>query len=119
MEHENGKVSFFNETNYVYWKIRMSAYLQSINPRVWDIFLDEEYAVFATRVSQHKIDQYDANSKAGNTLFASLCLIEFDCVSCLDTTHAIWSNLERYHERFSNVKTQLFETHHHKYENLL
>jgi hypothetical protein len=31
MEHGSDKLSFFDGTNYPYWKIHMSAYLQGID----------------------------------------------------------------------------------------
>ena len=119
MERSSSKAPFFNGTNYLYWKVRMSAYLQSINSKVWEIFLAPDYVVSAARVDQFQIDQHEANNKARNALFGSLSLPEFDRVSNLAMAHQIWSTLERYHEGTSHVKTRLFETHHREYENFV
>ncbi|HET8670375.1 MAG TPA: DUF4219 domain-containing protein, partial [Candidatus Saccharimonadales bacterium] len=59
-----GKPPFFDGTNYPYWKIRMSAHLQGIDSRVWEICEDQAYTVFAARVGQEQIDQHNANCKA-------------------------------------------------------
>jgi hypothetical protein len=48
MERGVGKPLFYDGTNYPYWKIRISAYLQSISYRVWEICLD---AIFDATVT--------------------------------------------------------------------
>ena len=105
MERGLGKLPFFDGTNYPYWKIRMSAYLESISSRVWEICEDERYKVLAARVGQEQIDQHEANSKARNALFSCLSPTEFNRVSHHATTREIWKTLENYHEGTSNVKT--------------
>jgi len=97
----------------------MSAYLQSINSKVWEIFLAQDYVVLVAQVDQFQIDQHEANNKAWNALFASLSLPEFDRVSNLAMAPEIWSTHEMYHEGTSHVKTRLFETHHREYENFV
>ena len=66
---------YFDGTNYPYWKIHISAYLQSISSRVWEICEDEHYEVLAARVIQEQIDQYEANSKARNAIFFAFRLL--------------------------------------------
>ena len=103
MEHGSGKSLFIDGTNYPYWKIRMSAYLQSISSRVWEICEDERYKVLAARVGQEQIDQHEANSKACNALFSCLSPTEFNRVSHHATAQEIWKTLEKYHEGTSHV----------------
>ena len=52
MDRGVGKPLFFDGTNYAYWKIRMSAYLQSMGASVWEICNNADYVVLATHVSQ-------------------------------------------------------------------
>jgi len=119
MERGSGKPPFFDGTNYPYWKIRMSAYLQSISSRVWEICEDEHYEVLAARVGQEQIDQHEANSKAHNAIFSCLSPTEFDRVSHHTTAREIWKTLEKYHEGTSHVKTRLFETYRREYKNFV
>ena len=64
MEHEISKAPFLDRTNYPYKKVWMSAYLQSINLKVCEICLTQDYLVLAGRVDQLQIDQHEANNKA-------------------------------------------------------
>jgi hypothetical protein len=50
----------------------MSCYLQSINSKVWGIWLAQDYVVLAAWVDQHQIDQHEANNKAQNALYVIL-----------------------------------------------
>ena len=81
MERGSGKPSFFDGTNYFYWKVRMTVYLQSISTRIWEICEDECYEILAARVGQEQIDQHEANSKARNAIFSCLSPTEFNHVS--------------------------------------
>ena len=64
MDRDVGKPPFFDGTNYAYWKIRMSAYLQSMGASVWEICNSADYVDLAARVTQHQIGEHDANSRA-------------------------------------------------------
>ena len=105
MDRGVGKPPFFDGTNYAYWKIRMSAYLQSLGASIWDICNSADYVVLAARVSQQQIDEHDANSRARNALFSCLSMSEFDRVSHLATAREIWATLMRFHEGTTQVKT--------------
>ena len=89
MECGSGKPPTFDGTNYLYWKIRMSTYLQSLGSRVWEICEDTTYVVLVVWLTQDQIDQHDANCKARNALFAYLSPSEFDRVSHLPTAWEI------------------------------
>jgi hypothetical protein len=75
MERGSGKPPFFEGTNYPYWKIHMSVYLQSINSRVWEICEDEHYEVLAAHVGQEQMDQHEPNSKARMQSFLAFRLL--------------------------------------------
>jgi len=51
----SGKPPHFDGTNYPYWKIRMSAHLQGIDWRVWEICKDSNYEVLAARLAQEQM----------------------------------------------------------------
>ena len=88
----------------------MSAHLQRIDWRVWEICEDPNYKVLAAIVDQEQIDQHNANSRARSVLFSSLLLSEFEQVSDCTTAREIWVRLQSYHEGMTQVKTRLFET---------
>ena len=69
MECGSGELPYFDGTNNAYWNIRMSAYLQSLDWRVWEICEDPNYEVLVARVGQEQIDQHNANSRTRNALF--------------------------------------------------
>jgi len=67
----------FDGANFVYWKVRVTAYLQSLGTKFWDI-IDTGY----TFPSETPIDlagkkQYKTNAKAVNTLLGCLSQSEF------------------------------------------
>jgi hypothetical protein len=104
MERGVGKPPFFDGTNYSYWKIHMSAYLQSISYRVWEIFLDVIFDSTSDRIIPIQMEFHDSNNKARNTLFSCLSLGEFERVGHQTMAHQIWSTLERFHEGNDRVK---------------
>ena len=117
MDKFSGKPPPFDGTNYPYWKIRMSAYLQGIGWRVWEICEDANYEVLNARVGQEQIDQHDANNRARSLLFQSLSIPEFERVSDCTTAHEIWTRLQSFHEGTPQIKTRLYETYKREYEN--
>ena len=111
MEHRPNKIPYFDGTNYTYWKVRMRAYLLSLGHRVWEIIENQGYEILAARVGQEQVEEHDANSKAVNALFSSLCLAEFERVAHLTVAQEIWSTLQLFQEGTPHVKTRLFDTH--------
>ena len=67
----------FDGTNFVYWKVRVIAYLQYFGTEVWDI-IDTGY-IFpsATPRDPAKKKQFETNAKAVNTLLGFLYQSEF------------------------------------------
>jgi hypothetical protein len=62
-------------------------------------------------------DRHNVNSRAHAVLFSSLSLPEFERVSDCATAREIWLMLQSYHEGTIQVKTKLFKTYKHEYEN--
>jgi hypothetical protein len=82
-------VSFLDGTNYPYKKICMSAFLQSIGYRVWDICLDAAFNVASARITLIQVEFHDSNEKTRNALFSCLSMAEFERVGHLATTYKI------------------------------
>jgi hypothetical protein len=89
MERGVGKTSFFNKTNYPYRKIHMSAFLQSIGYRVWEICLDVAFNAASERITPIQVEFHDSNNKARSSLFSCFSMDEFERVRHLATTHEI------------------------------
>ena len=67
----------FDGSNFVYWKIRTTTYLQSLGMDVWEIV--EGRYTFPTTIPIDAAGkkQYETNAKAINNLFRSLSQSEF------------------------------------------
>ena len=78
--------------------IRMSAHLQGIDWKVWEICENANYIVLDAHNTYGQIDQHNTNSKAHSVLFFSLSLSEFERVSDCTTAREIWVRLQSYHE---------------------
>ena len=66
------RLSIFYGTNFVYWKVRVIAYLQSLGTEVWDI-IDTGYTFpSATPIDPTEKKKYETNAKAVNTLLGCL-----------------------------------------------
>jgi len=74
MDRGSDKPTFFDGTNYPYWKIRMLVHLQGIDWKVWEICENANYVVLDARNTQDRIDQHHTNSKACSVLFSSVLL---------------------------------------------
>jgi len=62
----------FDGSNFVYWKVRITTYLQSLGTEFWDIV--ETGYTFPSATPTYTVGkkQYETNAKAINTLSASL-----------------------------------------------
>ena len=78
----------FDDTNYAYWKVRMRAFLQSLDEKVW-----QGVEIGWTKPKEAPADWDDAkikasnfNSKALNALFSAVTNEEFKKISFIETT---------------------------------
>lgn len=87
------RLPIFNGSNFVYWKIRTTTYLQSLGTDVWEIV--EARYTFPTAIPTDTIGkkQYETNAKAINTLFGSLSQLEFFKVMQLKSAKEIWDKI--------------------------
>eukprot|EP00253_Pinus_taeda_P023055 PITA_23055 len=72
----------FDGTNFIYWKVRITAYLQSLGTEVWDIVETGYTFPLATPTDPAEKKKYKTNAKAVNTLLGSLSQSEFVKVKC-------------------------------------
>ena len=108
MEHEHSLVipPHFDGNNYAYWKVRMKAFLKSINERVWN-FVEYEWEKSTTPISEWQTSQKEVavfSSKAMNAIFNTVSMEEFKRISNVDVAHIAWNILQTVHEGIKAVK---------------
>ena len=85
----------FDGSNYAYWKVRMRAFLQSLDEKVW-----QAVEIGWTKPTKALADQDDAkikatnfNSKALNALFSVVTNEEYKKISSTKTAKEAWTIL--------------------------
>ena len=81
MEHGHSLVipPYFDGNNYAYWKVRMKAFLKSIDERVWNSVRRSPTLVSEWQTSQKEAVAF--NSKAMNAIFNAVSIEEFKRIS--------------------------------------
>ena len=108
MEHRHSLVipPHFNGNNYAYWKVRMKAFLKSIDERVWNS-VEYEWENPTTPVSEWQTSQKEVatfNSKTMNAIFNAVSMEEFKRIFNVEVTHIAWNILQTVHEGIKAVK---------------
>ena len=94
----------FDGTNFVYWKVRVTAFLQSLGTEVWDI-IDTGYtfpSAIPTDPAEKK--QFETNAKAVNTLLGCLSQSQFVKVMQYKIAKEIWDKIVLSYEGDEQVK---------------
>ena len=108
MEHGHSLVisPHFDGNNYAYWKVRMKAFLKSIDERVWNS-VEYGWEKPTTPISEWQISQKEAaafNSKAMNAIFNAVSMEEFKRISNVEVAHTTWNILQTVHEGIKTIK---------------
>ena len=85
----------FDGTNYAYWKVRMRAFLQSLDKKVWqtvEIGWTKPKEAPANW-DEAKIKAANFNSRALNALFSTITNEEFKKISSKETAKEAWTIL--------------------------
>ena len=108
----------FDGRNFVYWRIRTIAYLQSLGTNVWEIV--EGGYTFPTAIPADTTGkkQYETNATAVNTLLGSMSQSEFVKVMQLKSTKEIWEKIVLSYEGDSQVRRAKLQTLIIQYETL-
>ena len=96
----------FDDTNYAYWKVRMRAFLQSLDEKVWqaiEIGWTKPKEVPADW-DEAKIKVANFNSRALNALFSAVTNEEFKKISSTETAQEAWTILQTTYEGTKAVK---------------
>eukprot|EP00253_Pinus_taeda_P030617 PITA_30617 len=110
--------SIFDGTNFVYWKVRVTSYLQTLGTEVWDI-IDIGYAFPSTTPTDlAEKKKYETNAKAVNTLLGCISQSEFMKVMQFKSAKEIWDKIVLSYEGDDQVKRAKLQTLRIQYENL-
>ena len=85
----------FYGNNYAYWKVRMKAFLKSIDKRVWNS-VEYGWEKPTTPVSEWQTSQKEAaafNNKAMNAIFNAVSMEEFKRISNVEVARTAWNIL--------------------------
>ena len=96
----------FDGNNYAYWKVRMKAFLKSIDDRVQNS-VEYGWEKPTTPVSEWQTSQNEVatfNSKAMNAIFNVDSMEEFKRISNVEITHTTWNILQTMHKGTKVVK---------------
>ena len=96
----------FDGNNYAYWKVRMKAFMKSIDERVWNS-VEYGWEKPTTPVSEWQTSRKEAaafNSKAMNAIFNAVSMEEFKRISNVEVAHTAWNILQTVHEGIKAVK---------------
>ena len=108
MEHGRSLVipPHFNENNYAYWKVRLKAFLKSIDERVWNS-VKYGWEKPTTPISEWQTSQKEStafNSKAMNAIFNTVSMEKFKRISNVEVAHTAWNILQTVQEGIKAVK---------------
>ena len=97
---------YFDGSNYVFWKVRMKAFLYSIDEAVWDAVEISWTRPKAAKSTWDKVAlaASNANSKALNAIFCGVSPDEFHQISHITIAKEAWQILETTYERTKKVK---------------
>ena len=101
----------FDGTNYAYWKVRMRAFLQSLDEKVWQAVeigwtMPKEVPV---DWDEAKIKAANFNNRALNALFSAVTNEEFKKISSTETTMEAWTILQTTYEGTKAIKDSKFQ----------
>ena len=97
---------YFDDSNYAFWKVRMMAFLCSIDESVWDAVDVGWTRSELEKSTWHKaaLISTNTNSKALNAIFYGVSSYEFHRISHITIAKKAWQILETTYEGTRKVK---------------
>src|SRR3712207_2137591 len=92
----------FDGTDYAYWKARMQAYLEALDPLAWEVV--STGVSLRTPIGTLDVNLAKANAKAKNALFEAITKEVFARVKSAGTAHEVWTQIQQIHEGSKDVK---------------
>ena len=111
---------YFDSNNYAFWKVRMRAFLCSIDNTVWDVVEVGWTRSEAAKSTWDKaaLAAANANSKVLNAIFCGVSPDEFHRISRITIAKDAWEILETTYEETKKVKDTKFQMLTTKFEEL-
>jgi hypothetical protein len=95
----------------------MADFLRGKGQILWDVTVNTAYVHLMNFFAPGSRDMFDANNKAVDYLYRSLCESEFERVQTEDLACRIWEQLKNAHAGNAQVQARLFVTNRREYEN--
>ena len=97
---------YFDGSNYAFWKVRMKAFLYSIDENVWDAVELRWTRLKAAKSTWDKaaLAKVNANCKVLNAIFCGVSPDEFYRISHVTIAKEVWQILETTYEGTKKVK---------------
>jgi hypothetical protein len=95
----------------------MAALLCGKGQILWDVTVNTTYVHLVNFLAPGSRDMFDANNKAVDNLYHSLCESEFEQVRIEALACKIWEQLKNAHAKNSQVQAWLFASYRREYEN--
>jgi hypothetical protein len=92
----------------------MAAFLRGNCQILWDVMVNTAYVHLVNFLAPGSRDMFDANNKAVDYLYHSLCE-EFERVHTEDLACRIWEQLKNAHAGNAQVQARLFATYRREY----
>ena len=117
--HEaSGRPPLFDGTNFGFWKKRMTYYLMSLGPEVWN-FCQNEYQTTSTLpIDQDDRKAYITNAKAMNSITSGIIDSEFTKIMHCTSAKEMWEKLVGLYDGDSKVKKAKLQTRRRQFERL-
>jgi hypothetical protein len=87
----------FGGKNYHMWQRWMATFLYGKGQILWDVTVNTPYVQLLKFLPPGSRDMFDANNKAVDYLYRSLCESEIERVRTEDLTCRIWEQLKNAH----------------------
>jgi hypothetical protein len=94
----------------------MAAFLHGKGQILWNVTVNTGYVHPMNFLAPGSRDMFDANNKAVNYLYRSLCESEFERVRIEDLACWIWEQLKNAHAGNAQVQAQFVSTYRREYE---
>jgi hypothetical protein len=115
--YKNG-IPQFDGTKYVFWSIRMRAYIQAQGFQVWQSIVDGYTTPTIPPTNEKVVKLGENNSKATNSLLNGLRDTVFTKVSHCKSAKNIWDKLQNIYEGDTKVKEAKLQTYRGQFEQL-
>ena len=98
--------SYFDRSNYAFWKVRMRAFLCTIDEMMWDSIENGYVRPTTTKSEWNKavLALANTNSKAINAIFYGVSTNDFHRISHVKTAKKAWTILETTYKGTMKVK---------------